>query len=116
MVHYDARYAAVTEWGKNLMVSTLTIQRVVGMTSKTFGKKVRIVGFADIALTRPVYGGDTLYAETEILAVHDAGEPAWGRLGVLTRGLNQDGVVVCELRYEILVYKRAALPFAGAGY
>jgi itaconyl-CoA hydratase len=86
------------------------------MTSKTFGKKVRLLGFADIAMTRPVFGGDTLYAETEIRAVHDDGEPSWGRLGLLTRGLNQDGAVVCELTYEILVYKRAAVPFAEAGY
>jgi itaconyl-CoA hydratase len=116
MLHYDARYAARTEWGRNLVVSTLTVQRVLGMTSKTFGKSARLLGFADIAMTRPVFGGDTLYAESEIRAVHDDGEPAWGRLGVLTRGLNQDDAVVCELAYEILVYKRAALPYAAAGY
>ena len=116
MLHYDARFAARTEWGRNLVVSTLTIQRVMGMTSKTFGKTVRLLGFADIAMTRPVFGGDTLYAETEIRAVHDDGEPSWGRLDVLTRGLNQDGAVVCELSYELLVYRRAAVPFASAGY
>ena len=116
MLHYDARYAARTEWGRSLVVSTLTIQRVMGMTSKTFGKTVRLLGFADIAMTRPVFGGDTLYAETEIRAVHDDGEPSWGRLGVITRGVNQDGAVVCELSYELLVYRSAAVPFARAGY
>jgi itaconyl-CoA hydratase len=116
MLHYDARYAAHTEWGRNLVVSTLTIQRVLGMTSKTFGKTARVLGFSDIALTRPVFGGDTLYAETEVRAVHDDGDPSWGRLGLLTRGLNQDGAVVCELTYAIRVYKRAALPWPTAGY
>jgi acyl dehydratase len=116
MLHYDARYAAHTEWGQPLVVSTLTIQRVMGMTSKTFGKTVRLLGFAEITLTRPVFGGDTLYAESEIREIHDDGDPSCGRLGVRTRGLNQDGAVVCELAYEVLIYKRAALPFGTAGY
>lgn len=116
MLHYDARYAARTEWGRPLVVSTLTVQRVLGMTGKTFGKKARLLGFGEIAMTHPVFGGDTLYAETEVRAVHDDGEPSWGRLALVTRGLNQDGAVVCELAYEILVYRRGALPFAEAGY
>jgi itaconyl-CoA hydratase len=116
MLHYDARYAARTEWGAPLVVSTLTIQRVVGMTSKTFGKRVRVVGFGEIRLGHPVFGGDTLYAETEIQDARDDGDPATGRLGLLTRGVNQDGAVVCELRWEIEVYKRAALPVSAAGY
>lgn len=116
MLHYDTRYAARTEWGKNLVVSTLTIQRVIGMTSKTFGKRVRVVGFTDIALTRPVFGGDTLYAETEVLDTRDDGHSSWGRLGLSTQGVNQRGEIVCTLRWEIDVYKRAGLPFAEAGY
>lgn len=116
MLHYDARYAAQTEWGKPLVVSTLTIQRVVGMTGKTFGKRSRLLGFAEIALRHPVFGGDTLYAETEVRDRRDDGHPSWGRLGLLTRGINQDGAVVCEISWEIEVYKRAALPFADAGY
>ena len=116
MLHYDARYAARTEWGRPLVVSTLTIQRTLGMTGKTFGKRARLLGFSEIAMTHPVFGGDTLYAETEVRAVHDDGEPSWGRLALVTRGVNQDGAVVCALTYEILVYRRAALPFAEAGY
>ena len=116
MLHYDARYAAQTEWGKPLVVSTLTIQRVIGMTGKTFGKRARVLGFGEIALRRPVFGGDTLYAETEVRSTRDGGHASWGRLGLLTRGMNQDGAVVCEIAWEIEVYKRAALPFAEAGY
>ena len=107
-IHFDARYAALTEWGKPLVVSTLTIQRVIGMTSKTFAQRVRVLGFDEIRLGHPVFGGDTLYAETEVRRVRDEGDPATGRLGLLTRGLNQDGAVVCELTWEIEVAKRAA--------
>ena len=116
MLHYDACYAAHTEWGKPLVVSTLTIQRVIGMTGKTFGKRSRLLGFAEIALRHPVFGGDTLYAETEVRDIHDDGHASWGRLGLLTRGVSQDGAVVCEISWEIKIYKRAALPFADAGY
>lgn len=115
MLHYDARYAARTEWGKPLVVSTLTIQRIIGMTSKTLGKRARVLGFAEIALTHPVFGGETLYAETEIRDKRDEGDPSVGRLSLLTRGVNQDGAVVCEIRWEIEVYKRAGLPFAEVG-
>jgi itaconyl-CoA hydratase len=116
MLHYDAQYAARTEWGRPLVVSTLTIQRVVGMTGKTFARRARTLGFAEIRLGHPVFGGDTLYAETEVREARDEGHPGWGRLGLVTRGLNQHGALVCELHWEIEVYKRAALPFAAAGY
>lgn len=116
MLHYDAQYAARTEWGKNLVVSTLTLQRIVGMTSKTFGKRVRVLAFTEIALRQPVFGGDTLYAETEVQDKRDDGNPSWGRLALVTRGVNQHGAVVCELHWEIDVYKRDALPFAAGGY
>ena len=49
MLHYDAHYASRTEWGKPLVVSTLTIQRVIGMTGKTFGKRCRVLGFTRTA-------------------------------------------------------------------
>jgi itaconyl-CoA hydratase len=108
MVHYDAQYAARTEWERPLVVSTLTIQRVVGMTSKTLGRRARIVRFSDIALTHPVFGGDTLYAETEVRDVRDQGDLAPGQLSLVTRGLNQAGTVVCELRWDVEVYRRGA--------
>lgn len=116
MLHYDAQYAARTEWGRNLVVSTLTIQRIVGMTGKTFARRARVVGFTEISLRHPVFGGDTLYAETDVLATHDDGDATSGRLALRTRGLNQDGAVVCELAWEIEVYKRDALPLDAAGY
>lgn len=116
MLHFDAHYASQTEWKRPLVVSTLTLQRLVGMTWKTFGKRVRILGWADISMTRPVFGGDTLYAESEITAKHDDGDPSRGRLTVVTRGVNQDGVVVCSMEYDMLVYKRDQVPFERANY
>ena len=117
MLHFDAHYAAQTEWKKPLMVSTLTLQRLIGLTWKTFAKKVRILGWADISMTRPVFGGDTLYAETEIKDTQEvAGDPSCGRLTVVTTGINQDGAVVCAMAYDLLVYKRDHVPFEKANY
>src|SRR5713101_246610 len=114
---YRERYGAKTEWKRPLVVSTLTLQWLIGLTWKTFGKKIRILAWADISMTKPVFGGDTLYAETEIKDKQDiAADPACGRLTVVTEGVNQDGGVVCSMEYDLLVYKRDHVPFEKANY
>ncbi len=117
MLHFDAHYASQTEWKKPLGVSTLTLQRLMGMTWKTFNKKMRIYSWSEIKMTAPVFGGDTLYAESEIKEKAEvADDPGCGQLTVVTRGVNQDGKVVCTMEYSMLVYKRASVPFEKAGY
>ena len=62
MLHYDAHYAGATAWQRPLMVSTLTLQqRLIGMASKTYGRRRAILGFDDITMNGPLFGGDTLY-------------------------------------------------------
>ena len=110
-LHYDACYAAQTEWKHCLGVSTMTVQNVVGMTWKTFGKRQQIVGFDDIAMTHPVFGGDTLYAESEIIAVKGyPQDPALGIVTVVTSGVNQQGDVVTKILYHMLMYKAGKHP------
>jgi itaconyl-CoA hydratase len=106
-LHYDSNYASKTEWVKNLGVSTLTLQRVVGMASKTHLRRQSILGFLDIAMTHPVFGGDTLYTESEVLAKADY--PANPEVGVVTvclAGVKQDGTVVTKIKAQFLIYKR----------
>jgi len=117
MIHFDEHYASTTEWKKPLVVSTLTLQRLIGLTWKTFAKKVRILGWADISMTRPVFGGDTLYAETEVKEKHEVpDDPTCGKLTVITRGINQDGTMICSMEYSLLVYKKGYVPFDKVGY
>lgn len=78
MIHFDARYAGQSSWQRPLMVSTLTVQRLVGMTGKTFGARRDILGFDEISLSSPVFGGDTIYAESEILACRPGAAPGVG--------------------------------------
>ena len=117
MIHFDGHYASKTEWKKPLVVSTLTLQRLIGLTWKTFAKKVRILRWTDISMTRPVFGGDTLYAESEITDKRDIpGDSVCGQLRVITRGINQDGTVICSMEYDMIVYKRQGVPFEKVGY
>jgi len=117
MLHFDENYAAKTEWKKPLLVSTITLQRMVGLSWKTFAKRKRILSWAELTMTYPVFGGDTLYAESEIKAKEEApGEPTCGKLTVETKGFNQDGKMVCAMAYDILVYKRGCAPFEKANY
>src|ERR1700722_425404 len=93
MLHYDAHYAAATSWQRPLMVSTLTLQRLVGMASKTYGRRRAILGFDDITMNGPLFGGDTLYAESEIVAV----DAAAASIRTVIRGHKADGTGVAGI-------------------
>jgi itaconyl-CoA hydratase len=101
MLHYDAHYAAATAWQNPLMVSTLTLQRLIGMASKTYGRRSAILGFDDIAMNGPLFGGDTLYAESEVLDV----EPT-GTIRTLIRGCKADGTEVARVSCRMAVERR----------
>jgi len=56
-LHYDQHYAEQTEWQQCLVVSTLTLQKVMGSSWKTFARRDRIVFFDDVSMVHPVFGG-----------------------------------------------------------
>jgi itaconyl-CoA hydratase len=116
MLHFDEQFASHGEWKKCLMDSTLTTKVVMGMTWKTFAKRTRLLGFDEITLTKPMFGGDTVYAESEILEKSDTGDADAGRLKVKTLGLNQRGETVATLVWEGLVAKKGRDDFTRAGY
>jgi itaconyl-CoA hydratase len=104
MLHFDAHYAAATAWERPLMVSTLTLQRLVGMASKTYGRRSAILGFDEIAMNGPLFGGDTLYAESEILDV-DAADAG---IRTLIRGRKADGTEVARITCRMAMPRRDA--------
>jgi itaconyl-CoA hydratase len=110
MLHYDAHYAAQTTWKKPLMVSTITLQRAIGMASKTFGRRKSLLGFSEIALTHPVFGGDTLYASSEILICEATDDPDTGIVEALTRAKLPDGTEVARFSHRSTIYKRGRGP------
>ena len=94
-VHFDAVYADKTEWKRLLVDSTFTLALLTGMSVRTISQKVVAnLGWDKVKVSRPVFAGDTLYAETTVLGKRESkSRPTQGIVTVETRGLNQDGVV-----------------------
>lgn len=116
-VHYDEHYADATEFRKPLVVSTITLQRAVGMGWKTFGRRKRILGFSSIRLTSPIFGGETLYAATTVLETSpDETDGDCGWLRCEARITRPDGTVCAIVQYDQAIYRRDRGPFSALGY
>jgi itaconyl-CoA hydratase len=109
-IHFNAPYAERTEFKAPLVVSTLTLAIVLGLSvADTSENAAANLGWGDIKLPSPVYAGDTLWAESEVLNVRESqSRPSCGIVGIRTRGLNQRGDVVIEFTRSFLVFKRDA--------
>ncbi len=107
-LHFDQEYAKASEFGRTLVASPLTVALMVGMSvSDVSQKAVANLGWREIRLTHPVFPGDTLYAESEVLEKRESkSRPEAGVVTVRTAGRNQEGVVVCTFDRTILVAKR----------
>ena len=103
-LHFDEEYGKATEFGKTLVNSTFTVAVMVGMSvSDVSQKAIANLGWTDIVLPHPLFVGDTLYAESEVLEKRlSESRENCGIVTVKTTGINQDGVVVAS-------YKRSAL-------
>jgi itaconyl-CoA hydratase len=117
-VHFDATYAAKTEWKKMLVDSTFTLALLTGMSVRTVSAKVVAnLGWDKVKATHPVFAGDTLYAESTVLSKRESeSRPTQGIVTVSTRGLNQDGKEVMSFERTMLIYKRGHSPEAAANY
>ena len=117
-VHFDAAYAARTEWKKLLVDSTLTLALLTGMSVRTVSAKVVAnLGWDKVKATHPVFAGDTLYAESTVLHKRESkSRPTPGIVTVATRGLNQDGIEVMSFERTMLIYRRGHSPEDAAGY
>jgi len=117
-VHFDAAYAAKTEWKKMLVDSTFTLALLTGMSVRTVSAKVVAnLGWDKVKATHPVFAGDTLYAESTILSKRDSkSRPTQGIVTVSTRGINQNGIEVMSFERTMLVHRRGHSPEAAANY
>lgn len=111
-LHFDKAYAAQTEFGQPLVNSTLTLAIVAGMSvSDTSQKAVANLGWKEIKLTAPVFVGDTLYAESEVLAKRESNSrPGQGIVTVQTTGKKADGTVFMSYERSFLIPKRDHAP------
>jgi acyl dehydratase len=108
-LHFNEEAARATEWGEPLVNSTFTLALVLGLsvadTTQAGGVNL---GWTEIRLPKPVFVGDTIWAETEVTAVRESrSRPAHGIVSVRTRGRNQRDETVCEFERSFLIPKEA---------
>jgi itaconyl-CoA hydratase len=117
-LHFDAAYAAKTEWKKPLVDSTFTLALLTGMSVRTVSAKVVAnLGWDKVKATHPVFAGDTLYAESTVLLKRESkSRPTQGIVTVSTRGINQHGDEVMSFERTMLIYKRGHSPEEAANY
>jgi acyl dehydratase len=108
-VHIDHEYAKSTEFGKPLMNSIFTLGLIIGLSVQdtTLGTTVGNLGMEDTKFPRPVFAGDTLRAETKILAVRESkSRPTQGIVTFEHRGFNQHNDEVAYCRRTGLMMRR----------
>lgn len=107
-LHFDAAYAAKTEFGRPLVNSCLVLAMVTGMSVSDLSQKaIANLGWDKVRLSAPVFAGDTIYAESEVLALRDSkSRPTQGIVTVRTTGKKADGSVFMHYERAILVPRR----------
>lgn len=107
-VHFDYEYAKNSEFGQPLVNSALTLSIVAGMSvSDTSQKAIANLGWEEIKLTAPVFHGDTIYAESEVLAKRESkSRPGQGIVTVETRGRKADGTQFMSYKRSFLIAKK----------
>ncbi len=109
-VHFNAEFAKRTRFGQVLVNSCLTLALVTGLSvPDTSENGTANLSWTDIELPTPVFVGDTLWAQSEILALRESkSNPSVGIVGLRTRGINQRGETVIEYRRSFMSYRRDA--------
>ncbi len=109
-IHFDRTHAERTQFGQILVNSTFTLALITGMTvPDTSENAAANLAWTDIKLPNPVFAGDTLWAESEILEKREsASNPSVGIVTMRCRGINQRSEVVIEFRRTFMIYRREA--------
>jgi acyl dehydratase len=106
-MHLDAEYAAGTEFGRPLVNSMFTVALVVGLSvpELTLGTIVAQVSLSDVQFPKPVFTGDTIRVETEVVAARPSrSRPGAGLVTFEHRAFNQRDELVCQVRRTGLMY------------
>lgn len=117
-LHINNVYASQSQQGQNVVVGPYVYSLALGMSvSDISGKAIANLATEELSHPNPVFHGDTLFAETEVLEVRPStSKPDRGLVKVQTRVFNQDGVLVADFKRLVLVPKHdqeeAAAPAA----
>ena len=109
-LHLDFDYAEnETEFGKPLVNSMLTVAVVIGISvhETTLGTTVANLGFKAVTFPKPLFHGDTLRVETEVLESRASkSRPTQGVVTFEHRAFNQHGDLVCKAVRDALMHRR----------
>ena len=108
-IHFDEEYARHTEFGKPLVNSLFTLGVAVGLSvsDTTLGTTVGNLGFEKVEFPKPVFHGDTIYAETEVVEKRESkSRPTWGIVIFEHRARNQHGDLVMRCRRAAMMRRR----------
>ena len=111
-IHVDHAYAAKTEFARPLINSTFTLALVTGQSVADVSQNVLAnLGWAEVRLPHPVFEGDTIYSQSEVLEKRESKSRAGaGIVRIKSTGFNQDGTPVIEFKRTFMVYKRGHVP------
>src|SRR5215470_7531087 len=110
-IHFNTEYAKRTEYKRPLINSALTLAIVAGMGVADVSENGFALGWDEIKLPNPLFAGDTLYSESEVLEKRESkSKPQWGIVKVRTRGIQQEGKVVIDYARSVMVWKKAHAP------
>ena len=110
-IHFDEVYAAHTEFKKPLVDSTFTLALVTGLSVSDVSLNAINLGWDEVRLPAPVFEGDTLYAQSQVMEARPSGSrPTMGIVKLRTTGINQEGVTVIQFLRTIMVYRRGHTP------
>ena len=110
-LHVDEEFAKKAEFGQRLVNSIFTLGLAVGLSvgDTTLGTTVGNLGFEEVKFPKPVFIGDTLYAETEVVEKRESkSRPQWGIVIFEHRAVNQRGEVVMQCRRAGMLRKKEA--------
>ena len=107
-LHINDVYAAESQQGRNVVVGPLVYSLALGMSvGDVSGKAIANLATDDLSHPAPVFHGDTLFVESEVLDVKESkSKPDRGVVRVHTRVLNQDGTLVAEFKRSVLVPRK----------
>jgi acyl dehydratase len=110
-IHFNREYGERSPFGRCLVNSALTLSIVAGMGVADVSENGFALGWEEIKLPNPVFDGDTLYSESEVLDVRPSkSRPEQGLVRVRTRGYNQRGEVVIDYVRTVMVWRREDAP------
>ena len=94
------------------MDSTFTVALVTGQSVTDVSQNVFAnLGWDEVRLPNPVFEGDTIYSQSEVLEKRESGSrPKVGIVTVKTTGFNQDGAIVISFKRTVMVYRRGLAP------